>query len=87
MSEETVINTLMSIYQLKKSVLGSCLHLTSNFTVCEKLKAANTCCDRGTVTGMSLTKPLVAIMCSPLEKGSQPFDPFEGKKCFIVMDL
>ena len=45
-----------------------------------------TCLDRGMVTGMSLTKPLVAVIYSPLEKGSVPLDPFDGKKCFLVMD-
>ena len=45
-----------------------------------------TCLDRGMVTGMSLTNPLVAVIYNPLEKGSVPLDPFEGKKCFLVID-
>lgn len=46
-----------------------------------------TCLNLGIVTGMSLTNPLVAVMYSPLEKGSMPLDPLEGRKCFLVMDV
>ena len=59
------------------------MSVVNNCNFCSLL----TCLDLGTVTGMSLTNPLVAVMYKPLEKGSIPLDPFEGKKCFLVMDL
>ena len=64
-------------------LLARSLHtLSPNITVRHSL----TCLDLGTVTGMSFTKPLAAVIYNPLEKGSMPLDPFEGKKCFMVID-